>query len=560
MQKFSDLQYKRPDLALLKQQYNTLINQFTKATSFVETNKIILEIEKISNDFSTSHVISNIRNTMDTTDKFYDKEMEFYNEAIPSLMPIQKKYFKALLKSRFIKEIENEYGSIYISHAKAQIITQSSKIIRDKIKENKLCHEYQKLTASCSVDFRGEKCNFYGLQKHMESIDRTERKEAFIAWSNLHSNISEELDETYYKLVKARCKMAKKLGFSNYTKLAYLNMERFDYQSYDVKNFRKQVLDEIVPLCTKLYENQAKKLGVDKLKYYDELLSYPDGNPIPHGTKDEMINFALDMYHEMSPETGDFFDYMVSHELFDLETRPGKHMGGYCTELPLYKAPFIFSNFNGTSADVDVLTHEAGHAFQYYISSRFQKLSDLATPTVEVCEIHSMTMEHFAYPWMKKFFGQDADKYISSHLSNAFKFIPYIVAVDEFQHCVFDKPNMKAKEYRSLWSEIEHKYMPWRDYDGVEFMDNGGFWMQKQHIFLYPFYYIDYALAQMGAFELYGKMKNNKIAAWSDYMELCKAGGSHGYFNLLKIGNLSNPFEDGSVKKAISGVIDELDI
>ena len=264
------------------------------------------------------------------------------------------------------------------------------------------------------------------------------------------------------------------------------------------------------------------------------------------------------MYREMSPETGEFFDFMTEYGLYDLLTRPGKHMGGYMTRLPKYKAPFIFSNFNGTSADVDVLTHEAGHAFQGYLAMRSIPVASLCGSTSEINEIHSMSMEHFAYPWMEYFFGEKTEKYITAHLTDALCTIPYLVSVDEFQHEVYDHPDSTPEDWRRYWREIEKKYMPWRDYDGNEFLESGGFWMQKQHIFLYPFYYIEYALAQICAFQYYGRMKEDRKAAWKDYLRLCRAGGTKGYFELLETGNLLNPFVEGTVEKATGHVIAEI--
>jgi M3 family oligoendopeptidase len=264
------------------------------------------------------------------------------------------------------------------------------------------------------------------------------------------------------------------------------------------------------------------------------------------------------MYREMSPETGEFFDFMTEYQLFDLETKPGKRMGGYMTSLPAYQAPFIFSNFNGTEADVDVLTHEAGHAFQGYMAMRSIPVAALRGSTSEINEVHSMSMEHFAYPWMESFFGDKAEKYITAHLFGALCTIPYLVCVDEFQHAVYADPGMTPADWRKTWREIEKKYMPWRDYDGNGFLEGGGFWMQKQHIFLYPFYYIEYALAQICAFQYYGLMKENRKAAWEDYLRLCRAGGTKGYFELLETGNLLNPFRDGTVEKSTAHVIEEI--
>ena len=430
--------------------------------------------------------------------------------------------------------------------------------MQDIIREGELTNQYQKDSALASTEFRGEKCNFYGLLKHMESTDRAERKEAFEAWAALYDSISPKLDAQYDELVHLRDGMAKKLGFSSYTELAYLQRRRFDYTQEDAAKFRRQIREVITPAVARIRERQKELLGVDKLRYYDESLVFPEGNADPIGTMEELVAKAQRMYREMSPETGEFFDFMVKYRLFDLETRPGKRMGGYMTRFPAYQAPFIFSNFNGTSADVDVLTHEAGHAFQGYLAMRSIPVSMLSGSTSEINEIHSMSMEHFAYPWMESFFGENTEKYITAHLIGALAVLPYMACVDEYQHRVYEKPDMTAKERRAVWREIEKAYMPWRDYDGNAFLEEGGFWMQKQHIFLYPFYYIDYALAQMGAFHYYGLMKTDRPKAWADYLRLCRAGGTKGYFDLLKEGGLPNPFEPGTVESCVGHVIDEI--
>ena len=317
--------------------------------------------------------------------------------------------------------------------------------------------------------------------------------------------------------------------------------------------------DVITPACARLFEAQRQRLGVDKLHWYDEALVFPEGNADPEGTKDELLAKAQQMYRELSPETSEFFDFMMQYDLFDLETKPGKRPGGYCTSLPSYKAPFIFSNFNGTNADMQVLTHEAGHAFEAFVASRRMPLPELAHSTSEINEIHSMAMEHFTYPWMERFFGDKTTQYLYDHLWGALNVLPYMCCVDEYQHRVYDNPSMTAMDRRAVWHELEQAYMPWRDYDGNEFLEGGGFWMQKQHIFLYPFYYIEYALAQICAFQFYLRMKQDRPAAWADYLRLCQAGGSLGYFDLLKLAKLDNPFAEGTVEKAVSAVLASID-
>ena len=561
METFSKIEYKRPDMGAMKKKLKTLLNKLKKAKSYDEARAAYLASEKESGHLETSYVVASIRNTLDTTDKFYDGEMQFFNRALAQLMPLSKSFTETLLRSSFRAQFEQEFGKQLFTLAEIDQKTQSTKIIPDLIRQGNLENVYKKTTAACKTTFRGEEVNFYGLLKHMESSDREERKEAYLAWAKLYEGVSEKLDQQYDKLIKVRIRMAKKLGLPDYTALGYLNMHRADYGPAEVARFREQVRTIIVPAVAKLKQEQATRLGVDKLKYYDESCIFPDGNADPVGGESVLIPITQRMYREISPETGEFFDFLSRHGLFDLETRPGKHLGGYCTYLSDYKAPFIFSNFNGTAADVNVLTHEAGHAFAGYTAMRSQPIAVYLSSTSEVNEIHSMTMEHFAYPFLKDFFGQEhVDKAKYAHLSSALAVIPYLVSVDEFQHRVYEKPSMSAKERRAVWHEIEQIYLPWRDYDGVSFLEEGGFWMQKQHIFLYPFYYVDYALAQVCAFQFYGRMKQDHKDAWESYLALCRAGGSKGYFDLLRLAKLDIPFEDGSVEKAVRHVIDELNL
>ena len=558
MVKFSEMPYRRPDMEGLKKFIADNTEKVLKAKSYDEVKEAYFDVQKKEDEEMTFFSIAHVRHTMNTTDEFYDKEIEWLQEQGARMIPVSNAWTKALTSSPFRKDFEAEYGDQLFKMLDASLLTADERIVEETIKIGELTQEYSKTAAGANTDFKGEKCNFYGLLKYMESTDRAERKAAFNAWADLYEKISPKLDDEYSKLVELRDASARKMGFPTYTEMAYVDRNRFDYTKADAARFREQIRKVVTPAVAKIRERQREHLGIDKLRYYDEALKFPEGNAKPIGTTEELVEKARQMYISMSPETGEFFNFMKDYQLFDLETRPGKHMGGYMTAFESYKAPFIFSNFNGTSADVDVLTHEAGHAFEGYMAMRNIDISALTGSTAEINEIHSMSMEHFAYPWMESFFGENAEKYRISHLIGAIETIPYLVSVDEFQHRVYDKPSMDARERRSVWREIEQKYMPWRDYDGNAFLEEGGFWMQKQHIFLYPFYYIEYALSQICAFQYYGRMKEDRSKAWADYLNLCKAGGTRGYFELLKIGNLLNPFEEGTVEKATDHVVEEI--
>lgn len=558
MTRFQEIPYVRPDFDAEEAAVRSYIEQLKQAKNALEMRQLYLTEQKRCESFETMQTVCAIRNNIDTRDPFYEEELQMFYQRIPALVLLYQEADKVILDSPFAEEFANGLPeTLYRDMCMDQTLA-SEAIAEDMSLEARMGQEYSKLIAGCSTRFHDETCNFYGLLKYMQDPDRSVRREAYEAWAKLYAETAPALDELYDRMIALRNGMARKQGFDNYISYRYACLHRYDYTPEDVARFRRQVKEIIVPICQNAFELQRQRLGVERLCFYDESLFDPKGNALPKGTAKELVEKAQQMYRELSPETGRFFDFMVEHELFDLETRPGKHGGGYCTYLQQYQAPFIYSNFNGTSADVDVLTHEAGHSFAAFEAGRSGILSDYIFPNNEVAEIHSMSMELITYPWMHLFFGDRAEDYQVSHLIQALTVIPYLVCVDEFQHKVFENGGLSAKERYAAWHELEQEYMPWREYEGNEFLEKGGFWMQKQHIFLYPFYYIEYALAQMGAFEFYGKMKADREKGWEDYYRLCAAGGNYGYFHLLELANLSNPFAEGTVAKIMRAVQEEI--
>ena len=557
MQKFSELQYCRPDIQAMRSGLAQDAERLKAASSFEDTDAVLRAHDAALREFATMANLASIRNTIDTSDRFYEAEKVFFDTETPKNTPYTLAYDEALLASPFRAEIGRKYGPQLLALTEREAKRLSPVLIESTIEENRLVREYQKLLASCRVQFMGETVNLSGLRRFQQSPDRAVRKAAAAAVSDFLGANAEQLDTLYDQLVALRNRMGQLMGYDDFTPLGYLRMGR-TYEPADVARFRAQVAEELVPVCTELHRRHAARIGVPALKIYDETYQFADGNATPEGDLAFMVSAAQRMYRELSKETGEFFDFMVQYELMDLLTKPNKRVGGYCTSLPAYQAPFIFSNFNGTSADVDVLTHEAGHAFEAFCASRNQELPEYYFSTSEVDEIHSMSMEFFAYPWMELFFGAQAPKYRFSHMADALQFIPYGACVDEYQHIVYANPDLTPAERTAAWKELEKKYLPDRSYDGNAFMEKGGFWMQKLHIFLYPFYYIDYTLASMGAFEFYGKMQEDHAAAWADYYRLCCAGGSQPYLALLKLANLSNPFAEGSVARAIAPILKTL--
>lgn len=556
--KFNEYKYEHLDLEKIKKEFSELIKSFEKAENVEGQVNAFDEIIKLRNHIETMQTLVSVRHSIDTNDEFYDKENEYMDEISPILFGFTNDFYKALVNSKFKDELIQKYGKFLFDLAENTLKTFSPEIIPDAQEENRLSSKYSKLIASAKIDFDGKELNLSQMVPYTQSKDRNVRIEAAKKVAQFFAENQDEFDNIYDSLVKVRTRMAQKMGYKNFVEFGYKQLSRLEYDAKMVESYRKQVLENIVPLHTELRERQGKRLGLDKLKFYDEAIKFNSGNADPHGSPEWILNNGKTMYKELSKETDEFFTFMTENNLLDLLSKKGKMSGGYCTYIPEHKAPFIFANFNGTSHDIDVLTHEAGHAFQVYQSRRFE-VPEYLWPSYEACEIHSMSMEFLTWPWMNLFFENDTDKYKFIHLSEALLFIPYGVTVDEFQHWVYENPEATPKERREKWIEIEKKYLPTRDYGEVEELKNGIFWFRQGHIFSSPFYYIDYTLAQVCAFQFWIKSRENREKAWQDYLNLCKLGGSKPFFELMKSANLKNPFEEGTLAIVIPKIKEYLD-
>lgn len=550
---FEEYQYARPDMGELKTQFNELLTNFTQATSAEGQHVAMEEVNELAKNFSTQENLAYIRSSIDTNDAFYQAERDYFDEVGPAFQELETAYYAELVKTPFRSELEAKWGAQLFALAENAIKTFSPEVMPLLQQENKLSSSYSKLVASAQIEFDGKTLTLAQLEPYAESTDRDIRKSALEASFGFYAENEAQFDDIYDQLVKVRHDIATKLGYQNFVALAYIRMNRIGYDAAMVKNFRDQVRDQIVPLANRLYERQAERIGVDQLKFYDQSLKFLTGNAVPQGSSEWIVENGQKMYAELSPETDEFFQFMTTKNLMDLEAKTGKESGGYCTFIDNYQSPFIFSNFNGTSGDIDVLTHEAGHAFQVY-SSRHLGVPEYSFPTFEAAEIHSMSMEFFTWPWMELFFKDQTEKYKFAHLSSALLFLPYGVAVDEFQHLVYEKPEMTPAERKAAWKSVEKVYLPNRDYDGLSYLEAGGVWQRQSHIYGAPFYYIDYTLAQICAFQFWSRAQVDHDAAWKDYLHLCTLGGSKSFTELVKEANLISPFEDGCVQSVIGSI------
>ncbi|MBQ1508571.1 MAG: M3 family oligoendopeptidase [Erysipelotrichaceae bacterium] len=559
--KFTEMEYVRPDYETTAKQYEEHLNELEKAEDKGSFLKAFRALEELRTKIATMSTLAFVRHSINTKDEFYDKENEYWDETNPLYAVYDNRLSKICVGCPFKSELYDEIPETFFLIAECGLKAFSEEIVPLLQQENRLSSEYGKLKASAEIPFEGQIYNLSTISSKAEDPDRNVRKGAMDAKIKFYASHEEDFDRIYDELVKVRTQIAKTLGYETFTELAYYRMLRLDYDQSMVAAYRRQILEDIVPTVKDLYKRQAKRLGTEKVAYYDKAMEFLNGNPTPKGTYEELIEDARIMYHEMSEETGEFIDTMIENDLWDLKSRDGKEMGGYCTSIPSYKVPFIFANFNGTSGDVDVLTHEAGHAFQYSMSKDIPVL-DAQWPTMESAEIASMSMEFNAWPWVHLFFKEDTDKYKFLHLSGTLKFLPYGVLVDHFQHEVYNHPEWSPMERKMCWRSLERMYQPYLDYTGADLWEKGCWWYQQGHIFESPFYYIDYTLAQVCALQFWARHQKKDPKAWHDYVTLCKLGGTKSFTGLVRAAHLRVPFEEGCLRdvvKEINAYLDSVD-
>ena len=547
--KFSEMPYQRPDLEAVKSQILALTDKLTSAPDYSAAKAVFMEKDVFDRHINTLDRLASIRHTIDTRNTFYDEEMKFWNSANPQIAECNQKWINALLVSPFRSEFEQEFGSITFLNAEIDLKTFSPDIMDDLAIESDLTCEYEKLLASAQIPFNGSIYTLSQLTPFKNALDDDVRLAAWKAEGNWYKEHQEQFDSIYDKLVHLRDKMGRALGYDGFTELGYYRMGRNSYTKEDVAKFRAAVVKYLVPVANKIYIAQAERLGKEyPMSFADNVLEFRDGNPKPMGTPDDIVAAGKKFYDELSPETSEFFNKMLDMELMDLLSTEGKASGGYCNALMDYDVPFIFANFNGTQGDVTVITHEAGHAFACYTNCKRVPESTV-WPTLDACEVHSMSMEFFAEAWAEDFFGKDTKKFLYSHLAGALAFIPYGTMVDHFQHVVYEKPDLTPAERHGVWKELLGIYMPWMKLDGdIPFYSEGEGWQRQHHIYSSPFYYIDYCLAQTVALQFWSLIQEDRKAAWERYLRFTRLGGSDVFTGLLAQAGLESPFDETCVK------------
>ena len=558
--KFNEMTYTRPDIDALLARCRELAAKAAAAPDGDALVRLYYEQSEAFAEYNTAANLANIHYTCDTRDAYWKAEQDFFDANGPAVTNASVEISRAFLANPHVDALTEKFGTTCVAGMKNAILSMDDRTVELQQQFNALVSRYQQIYGGALVELDGKQLTIPQLGPYKEDLDPAVRRAAYEAEAGYFDAHRTELDELYGQIVQNLNAQARVMGYHDYSELSYVRMNRIGYGPEEIRKFRDQVANDVVPQLQKVMALRAKRTGIARPTFTDLPIMFKDGNPKPIPGYKARMDAARTMYHELSPETAEFIDFMQENELFDVESRPGKMSGGYMTSLPSYKAPFIFANWNDTSGDVDVLTHECGHAFEGYVAERDPAIpADLECPGIESAEIHSMAMEFLTAPWHHLLFGRDTDKYALLHAEDSFVFLAYGCEVDEFQHIMYQNPDLTPDERNAEWLKLEKKYRPWIDFDNLPFYGRGAGWQRQLHIYECPFYYIDYCLSTMAALQFFLLSLTDHKDAWARYLRLVRRAGTASYTELLETAGLKVPFEEGSIKGIAQQMTDWLE-
>ena len=558
--KFNEMTYTRPDIDALLARCRELAAKAAAAPDGAALVRLYYEQSEAFAEYNTAANLANIHYTCDTRDAYWKAEQDFFDANGPAVTNASVEISRAFLANPHVDALTEKFGTTCVAGMKNAVLSMDDRTVELQQQFNALVSRYQQIYGGALVELDGKQLTIPQLGPYKEDLDPAVRRAAYEAEAGYFDAHRAELDELYGQIVQNLNAQARVMGYHDYSELSYVRMNRIGYGPEEIRKFRDQVANDVVPQLQKVMALRAKRTGIAHPAFTDLPILFRDGNPKPIPGYKARMDAARTMYHELSPETAEFIDFMQENELFDVESRPGKMSGGYMTSLPSYKAPFIFANWNDTSGDVDVLTHECGHAFEGYVAERDPAIpADLECPGMESAEIHSMAMEFLTAPWHHLLFGRDTDKYALLHAEDSFVFLAYGCEVDEFQHIMYQNPDLTPDERNAEWLKLEKKYRPWIDFDNLPFYGRGAGWQRQLHIYECPFYYIDYCLSTMAALQFFLLSLTDHKDAWARYLRLVRRAGTASYTELLETAGLKVPFEEGSIKGIAQQMTDWLE-
>lgn len=553
---FNDIKYERIDYDKTSIIVIDLIEKLTSCNDFDKYIEVVRKINNIQNHIEEMYDYADIRNMRNSDDEFFKNEIEYWNSIKVKFDSLFLPFYNELNNSKFKEQLNKYLPSNFF-----KVIEYQSKVTSDEItdlvkQENELKMKYRNLNKT-KIEFDGEEKTIVFISGLFSNKDRKMRKKAHDAINDFYHSKQSEYDKIFFDLIFIRNQIAKKLGFNNYVEYSLYKLKRFGYDYKDINKFRNNIINNIIPICKVMSDWQKDELGLDELKYFDTIFFSEMPQIKVNGI--ELLNELRDSFKNVDIELSILFNSMIDNDYIDLVQRDNKVNFSITNYLTESCTPVITSNYKNNYLDVQTTTHEIGHSFQKYCASIKDKdyiVSPLLKyPTMEVAEIFSYSMELIMMKYVNNIFSEDDyQKYCFMKIYNLLGNLPYICLVDEFQEKIYSNTNLKIEDIRKTWLNLVKKYHLERSNSGHINLDEGGYFYRQTHIYLDPFYYIDYALSYFGAFSIWSKSNKN--------LDVFKKVGSvasyYSFKELIDKYNMPNPFDEKVVEDVANKLIKEL--
>jgi oligoendopeptidase F len=484
--------------------------------------------------------------------------LQFVEQIEPRLKPRQFKLTQLYVKHPARSRLPQDRYKVFDRDAQLHVELFRSENVPLETEEAKLSQQYQKLSGSLTVQFRGEEKTLVQMGRYLEETDRNLRQESWEIVAKRRLQESEKFDEIFDKLIELRQQIGRNAGFNNYRDYAFRKMGRFDYTAADCESFHSAVETEVVPVVRELQEQRRARLGLATLRPWDLSVDPLNRGPLhPFEKVDQLVTRTQKIFAKLDPELSTGFQKMREWKLLDLANRKGKAPGGYQSALPEARAPFIFMNAIGIQRDVETILHEAGHAF-HSLATRDEDLYAYRGAPIEFCEVASMSMELLGNDFLEEFYAEpDANRARKTHLEGIITILPWIATVDAFQHWIYTHPGHSRSEREAAWIGLMNRFGGLVDWSGYE-PARGRLWQRQLHIFIHAFYYIEYGIAQLGALQVWSNSRRDKNRAVLDYKNALRLGGSRTLPELFAAAGCKFDFSRATVAPLVGLVRREL--
>lgn len=538
--------------------YEELLNRELKCEGCLE--QLILdrsELDSAVSEASGNLYITMTRHTDDEGAR--NAYLSFIENVEPHLKTMGFELDKTIVQSPHASKLDQDRYGVMLRDLRADVEIFRPENVPLQTEDTKLGQKYAEICGAMTIEFRGKEHTLPQMGRFLEETDRTTREQAWRLIAERRFKDHEQLNEIFDRMIELRDQIARNAGFDDYRQYMFKAKHRFDYTPEDCIAFHEAVEQEVVPVLRKLNAERAELLGLEKLRPWDLAVDPKGRDPLrPFDGADDLVERTSKLFHRMDPALGAMFDRLRQGDCLDLESRKGKAPGGYQYNRDYSRQPFIFMNAAGLHKDLETMVHEAGHAFHSMLCDHDPLLHYRRAP-IEFAEVASISMELLSHPYLEEFYSaEDAQRARRHHLEKLVSLLPWVATIDAFQHWLYTHPKHSQDERREYWLSLVDRFgskVDWTDLEPYRAVA----WQAQLHLFEVPFYYIEYAIAQLGAQQLWLHAKTDEKQAVRQYQNALKLGGSKPLPELFGAAELKFDFGRDIMKTLMSDVGGELE-